>query len=265
MKYLFRFGAYSLLLIAITVFSSYTSTIAQVNIITDEDQFIADNPGLAFQDFQAANVPMGIFVLCTVPVNSNSDDDCFSPGDILPGIEFASIPPNVGGFPGLCVTGEDLGGLNNNPPNMLLACFPDGIEEVSFTSGNNTAVGLRFGCVTDEEGTTGCVENIKLNVFGPGDAELIDLNIVVTDDFDNFIGIESVQPITKITLMFSPVTPEDRFKGIANVRFGSPEPPSPEPPSTTAIPTLSEWGLVAMAGILGIVGFMVIRRRKVNA
>jgi len=31
------------------------------------------------------------------------------------------------------------------------------------------------------------------------------------------------------------------------------------------IPTLSEWGLIAMAGILGIVGFMAIRRRKVAA
>jgi hypothetical protein len=31
------------------------------------------------------------------------------------------------------------------------------------------------------------------------------------------------------------------------------------------IPTLSEWGLVAMSGILGIVGFLVIRRRKVTA
>ena len=28
------------------------------------------------------------------------------------------------------------------------------------------------------------------------------------------------------------------------------------------IPTLSEWGLIAMAGLLGIVGFMVMRRRK---
>jgi len=36
--------------------------------------------------------------------------------------------------------------------------------------------------------------------------------------------------------------------------------------STTKIPTLSEWGLIAMAGILGIVGFiMVMRRRKVTA
>jgi hypothetical protein len=31
------------------------------------------------------------------------------------------------------------------------------------------------------------------------------------------------------------------------------------------IPTLSEWGLLAMAGILGLVGFMVIRRRKLTA
>ncbi len=31
------------------------------------------------------------------------------------------------------------------------------------------------------------------------------------------------------------------------------------------IPTLSEWGLIAMAGILGIIGFMVLRRRKVTA
>ncbi|MCH7519625.1 MAG: IPTL-CTERM sorting domain-containing protein, partial [Candidatus Dadabacteria bacterium] len=31
------------------------------------------------------------------------------------------------------------------------------------------------------------------------------------------------------------------------------------------VPTLSEWGLIAMAGILGIVGFMVMRRRKAVA
>jgi hypothetical protein len=31
------------------------------------------------------------------------------------------------------------------------------------------------------------------------------------------------------------------------------------------IPTLSEWGLIAMAGLMGIVGFMIIRRKKVTA
>ncbi len=38
-----------------------------------------------------------------------------------------------------------------------------------------------------------------------------------------------------------------------------------DPATARNIPTLSEWGLLAMAGILGIVGFFVIRRRKVTA
>ncbi len=36
-------------------------------------------------------------------------------------------------------------------------------------------------------------------------------------------------------------------------------------PAETTIPTLSEWGLIAMAGILGIIGFIVIRRRQATA
>jgi len=34
---------------------------------------------------------------------------------------------------------------------------------------------------------------------------------------------------------------------------------------STPIPTLSKWGLIALAGTLGIVGYLVIRRRKVTA
>lgn len=36
-------------------------------------------------------------------------------------------------------------------------------------------------------------------------------------------------------------------------------------PLSTNVPTLSEWGLISMAAILGIVGFIVIRRRKVTS
>lgn len=32
-----------------------------------------------------------------------------------------------------------------------------------------------------------------------------------------------------------------------------------------SIPTMSEWGLIAMAGILGIAGFIIVRKRKVAA
>ena len=36
-------------------------------------------------------------------------------------------------------------------------------------------------------------------------------------------------------------------------------------PEPNPVPTLSEWGLIAMAGVFGLVGFMVIRRRKAAA
>ncbi len=61
--------------------------------------------------------------------------------------------------------------------------------------------------------------------------------------------------------------PGDLLSGLSDVQltecvnwdFGDP------PTVVSPIPTLSEWGLIALAGILGIVGFMVIRRRKATA
>ena len=38
-----------------------------------------------------------------------------------------------------------------------------------------------------------------------------------------------------------------------------------QPAKVTPIPTLSQWGLIAMAGVLGIVGLFAIRKRKVAA
>jgi hypothetical protein len=37
---------------------------------------------------------------------------------------------------------------------------------------------------------------------------------------------------------------------------------TPTPVTPSSIPTISEWGLIATAGILGIVGFIAVRRRK---
>lgn len=37
------------------------------------------------------------------------------------------------------------------------------------------------------------------------------------------------------------------------------------PDTVRNIPTLSEWGLIAMASILGLVGFIVMRRRVASA
>lgn len=38
-----------------------------------------------------------------------------------------------------------------------------------------------------------------------------------------------------------------------------------EPPAPHVIPTLSEWGLIAMAGVLGIIGLLTVSKRKIKA
>jgi hypothetical protein len=35
-------------------------------------------------------------------------------------------------------------------------------------------------------------------------------------------------------------------------------------PIASPIPTLSEWGLIAMAAVLGIAGYLIVRRRRVS-
>ena len=62
------------------------------------------------------------------------------------------------------------------------------------------------------------------------------------------------------------------FVSLADINGGNPEGNTEiylytclDPATARNIPTLSEWGLISMAGILGIVGFMVMRRRKVTA
>lgn len=37
------------------------------------------------------------------------------------------------------------------------------------------------------------------------------------------------------------------------------------PPASSPIPTMSEWGLIATAGVLGLIGFFAIRRRRAAA
>ena len=70
-----------------------------------------------------------------------------------------------------------------------------------------------------------------------------------------YIGVESDEPITRIRLSNLEGL---NFKGISEIRF-------PADPVVSNVPTLSEWGLIAMAAILGIVGFMVMRRRELTA
>lgn len=246
MKILYRNGIYYLLFFVLC-FATYSTAFSQIIFTNNEVLFIANNPDLVFQNFQAGNVPPGDTESCNTPIDENSNDNCFSPGQILPGIQFQNGPVPFDG--GVVLAGANVLG-NNNPGNVFATEGGNATFEIIFTSDDVMAVGMNVGCLFDFSGL--CDTSLEVKVFGSGNNELGDTPLAVTDQYNSFIGIESNEPISKITLSN---LGELNFKGIADIRF-------PVEPVVTNVPTLSEWGLIAMAGVLGIIGMLFMLRRR---
>ena len=94
---------------------------------------------------------------------------------------------------------------------------------------------------------------MDVQVFGAGDVLLGTTTVNVTGVNGTFLGIVADDPITRIEINEAEVF---QIELIYELSFGTCS------GFTRAIPTLSEWGLIAMAGILGIIGLIAIRRRK---
>ncbi len=81
--------------------------------------------------------------------------------------------------------------------------------------------------------------------------------IYVTNVLDDSVSVLRTSDNSLVTVLTNKI-----FDGpIARGRFIVNAPP----PAPFPIPTLSQWGLIAMAAILGMLGFMVMRRKKVTA
>jgi hypothetical protein len=71
---------------------------------------------LAVEGFSEAMAVAGSITACDAPVNSASNDDCFSPGEIIPGVRFVDNPgPETDG---LALLGANFAGTSN-PGNIL--------------------------------------------------------------------------------------------------------------------------------------------------
>lgn len=158
---------------------------------------------------------------------------------------FYSIDPNTGQATAIGDQGHPVTGLASRlgTPSCASGVFALG--------GNNTDV---LGCM---DVITGAFQEIgPLNNVADVDEGGIDF-----DSLGRLWGIEddgslifTIDPNTgNATIMTSTIS---GFEGLAI------DAPTCEPP---AIPTMSEWGLIFMAGILGIVGFIVYRRKMATA
>jgi len=138
--------------------------------------------------------------------------------------------------------------------NVLITSLYSTDFEVVFPVGNVRAAGIHAGCMFDSSGPCSIVA--ELRVLGVGDTVLIATDVLVTDQFNTFIGVTSSEVITKIVLRN---LGGESFKGVSDVLF-------PIGAQAENIPTLSEWGMIAAAAGFALVGmFYAMRKRRASA
>jgi hypothetical protein len=90
-------------------------------------------------------------------------------------------------------------------------------------------------------------------------------NCVITGVFDG-VGSSIITSLVQASDVNSVVADTVFDRGlITQFLITEPPPSPPAAPIATDIPTISEWGLITTAGLLGFIGLMVIRRRKLRA
>jgi len=232
------------------IICSVSPAFAQVTFTNDEVQFLADNPGLAFQDFNNGFITPGSFEICLNPVNSESNDPCFTPGFISPILEFLSSASA-----GPLLFGQDFNN-NGNPPNVLETAANSSRFEIVFLVPEVSVVGMQLGCLeTSGMPNSQCNEDIGVDVFGTGDVLLASTTVPGTSLFDTFLGVESSAEITRIRINVLQPDNASFSEGLLNIRFGA--------NLSQNIPTLSEAGLIVTVVGLMLVGvFFAVKRRK---
>jgi hypothetical protein len=209
-----------------------------LTIFNDESQFNSICTSLPLEDFGNTIVPPNEAVNCPGPINSSTNDNCFTPGAVIDGFTFSGIPNGENGS--LAVVTPTAFGVTSV---VVGADFFVDNNEITFQNGGASAVGAEvFGLL----GLT----SVQVDIFGTGN-ELLGTTSVATSPNGVFFGVISETPITRITF----TNGEADF--YTNLTFGD--------CALTNIPTLSEWGMIAMAGVLGIIALLVIRRRKATA
>jgi len=210
--------------------------VGNLTFFDNEGEALFNNgcPFLAVEDFEDTNVGPNDALACPSPFNSLTNNGCYSPGALIPGFSLSV------GTGSLAVFTPPFNGVTNVTAGAS-SSFLD--TEIAFTEAVN-AVGMVL--VTFFSNTPADVQ-----VFGVGNVFLGSTTVNLTPTNGTFLGVISERPITRIEL--TGFAEEFYELSFGECDFARP------------IPTLSEWGLIAMAGILGIVGFMVMRRRKATA
>lgn len=171
---------------------------AEVLVYDSETFFNLDYPGLTIEDFEEA--PDGAPTDCATLLNSVTNDDCFQPGDLPPGVDIVTTSGGV-----LIAASPGFQGL---PGNMVAPNIGIHILRLEFSPAVR-AVG--FDQYTFPFGSP---DPQFITAFRAGDQEIATVKNVVTNS-GVFFAIESDQPITALEIHSPANSPEF----IDNLRF----------------------------------------------
>jgi hypothetical protein len=200
-------------------------------VYADRAAFDADFPGLPIEDFEEGNVVSGIDA-CPAPLDETSDNACFSPGDILPGVQFTTTPNTPA--EDIAIVGP--GQAGNSSINVVANYF---IETwiINFTSGT-TATGMDLISIFSDS-------TVDIEVYGS--SGLIDSMTASATGAGAFWGIANCgEPITQIVMD----SQTDQAEGVDNIAFG------------TGAPTTGMMGMILLVTILALGSMGILYRRR---
>jgi hypothetical protein len=144
--------------------------------------FVAANPGRSVETFESANVAPGNFVSLAGPINSQTGNAAFQPGNLLPGFTINSSSP-------LLVTGT------GTTPGGTKEVGTTGTMQIIFSIAE-TAVGMDLVTSTGPGNLGSAIFDIS--VFGPGG--LIETEQVSVSGLNTFFGVSAPGGITEIDI-----------------------------------------------------------------
>jgi PKD repeat protein len=182
---------------------------AQVSFFTDRAAFLEQFPDLPMEDFETGRVPDGRAVQCPGPIDATSDNQCFQPGEIEPGVSFNSDQVRVDDEIVLVGTG-----FFGAPSKRIAANVFEDAFIIDFPGSGVTTVGMDLVAYLDDD-------TCQIDVFGPNG--LITSAAAPCTKVGTFWGVSSSEPITRIRIASSLVEAE----GVDNISFGGSVPPPP--------------------------------------
>ncbi|PYO39628.1 MAG: hypothetical protein DMD29_08270 [Gemmatimonadetes bacterium] len=178
------------------------ATASSVSFFTDRASFLAQFPGLALADFETGQVLDGRVKTCRGPVDATTNDDCFHPGEIPPGVQFNADHFEAGEE--LVLVGTGFFGAPSK--NLVANVFTDAFL-IDFSGGNVTAVGMDLVAYLSDD-------VCQVDVFGQSGL-LVSTTAACTAG-GTFWGASTSEAITRIRIF----SPSGQSEGVDNVVFG---------------------------------------------